>query len=228
LNRAYRVGALGAGLVAAALLVAGCGYGGTANAGGQRPDTQSGQTLFSQKCGFCHTLAAAGTSGTVGPNLDNAFAADVKEGYPQSVIENVVLEQIRLGSGPIATYTTNKKFTPQPTMPANVVRGQDAIDVAAYVASVAGAGGFSTGSLASLGTNGAAIFKGACSSCHTLAAAGATGTVGPNLDQLKPAMAIVVHQVTSPPPGIMPSFKGRLTPAQIQAVAQYVSSSAGK
>jgi mono/diheme cytochrome c family protein len=231
LNRAYRVGALGAGLAAAALLAAGCGYGGAANAG-QPPDTQSGQQLFTQSCGSCHTLSAAGTSATIGPNLDNAFAADVQEGYPQSVIENVVLDQIRLGSGPIATYTTvenGKGLTPQTTMPANILKGQDARDVAAYVASVAGQSGYTTGGgFASLGTDGAAIFKGAgCAGCHTLAAAGATGTTGPNLDQLKPAMDIVVRQVTNGG-AVMPAFKGKLSPAQIQAVAKYVSSSAGK
>jgi cbb3-type cytochrome c oxidase subunit III len=219
---------LGAGLAAVALLAAGCGTGGVAS-NAQRPDTQNGQTLFTSSCGGCHTLAAAGTSGTIGPNLDNAFAAAVKEGFSQSSIENDVLDQIRLGSGQVATYTTNKKFTVQQPMPADIVKGQDAIDVAAYVASVAGAGGFTTtGSSGSSGTNGAAIFKSSgCSGCHTLAAAGATGTVGPNLDQLKPSMAIVVKQVTNGG-AIMPAFKGKLTTAQINAVAKYVSSSAGK
>jgi cbb3-type cytochrome c oxidase subunit III len=231
LKRPYRVVALGAGLAAVALLAAGCGTGGVASAG-QPPDTQSGQQLFTQSCGSCHTLSAAGTSGTIGPNLDNAFAADVKQGYPQSSIENVVLDQIRLGSGPIATYTTvknGKGLTSQTPMPADIVKGQDAIDVAAYVASVAGQAGFTTGGgFASLGTDGAAIFKGAgCAGCHMLAAAGATGTVGPNLDQLKPSMAIIVTQVTNGG-AVMPAFKGKLSPAQIQAVAQYVSSSAGK
>ena len=233
MKRGYRVGALGAGLAAAALLAAGCGYGGAANAGGQRPDTQSGQQLFTQSCGTCHTLSAAGTSGTIGPNLDNAFAADVQEGYPQSVIENVVLDQIRLGSGPgpIATYSNGKlgNFKVQTQMPANIVKGQDALDVAAYVASVAGQSGYTTGGgFASLGTDGAAIFKGAgCAGCHTLAAAGATGTTGPNLDQLKPSTSVVAHQVMVGG-GLMPAFQGKLSPAQIQAVAKYVSSSAGK
>ena len=233
MKRKYRVGALGAGLAAAALLAAGCGYGGAANAGGARPDTQSGQQLFTQSCGSCHTLSAAGTSGTIGPDLDNAFAADVQEGYPQSVIENVVLDQIRLGSGPgpIATYSNGKlgNFKVQTQMPANIVKGQDALDVAAYVASVAGQSGYTTGGgFASLGTDGAAIFKGAgCAGCHTLAAAGATGTTGPNLDQLKPSTAVVAHQVMVGG-GLMPAFQGKLSPAQIQAVAKYVSSSAGK
>ena len=233
MKRKYRVGALGAGLAAAALLAAGCGYGGAANAGGQRPDTQSGQQLFTQSCGTCHTLSAAGTSGTIGPNLDNAFTADVQEGYPQSVIENVVLDQIRLGSGPgpIATYSNGKlgNFKVQTQMLANIVKGQDALDVAAYVASVAGQSGYTTGGgFASLGTDGAAIFKGAgCAGCHTLAAAGATGTTGPNLDQLKPSTSVVAHQVMVGG-GLMPAFQGKLSPAQIQAVAKYVSSSAGK
>jgi mono/diheme cytochrome c family protein len=63
-----------------------------------------------------------------------------------------------------------------------------------------------------------------CATCHTLKAAGATGTVGPDLDQLKPADATVVHQVTVGG-GVMPSFKSQLTPAQIQDVAAFVFTS---
>ena len=228
MKKLYRVGVLGAGLVSAAFLAAGCGTGGVASASGQRPDTGNGQTLFASDCGSCHTLAAAGTTGTIGPNLDNAFAGSVQDGYQQSSIENLVLDQIREGSGQVATYTTSKKFKVQPSMPANIVTGQDAVDVAAYVASVAGSGGYTYPvALASL-KSGAAIFKGAgCNGCHTLAAAGATGTIGPNLDQLKPGASIVVTQVTNGG-GLMPAFKGKLTTAQIQIVAQYVASSAGK
>ncbi len=225
MRRTGRVWVSGAGLAAAALLAAGCGgAGGVAKSAGA--DTQNGQQLFTAKCAGCHTLAAAGAGGTIGPNLDNAFAVDRQQGYAESTIENVVLDQIRLGSGSIATYTTNKKFTPQTTMPANLVTGQDAIDVAAYVASVAGAGGVAA-SPSSFGTNGEAIFKGECAGCHTLAAAGTTGTIGPNLDQLKPAFAIVVRQVTNGG-AVMPAFKGKLSAAQINAVAKYVSSVAGK
>ena len=115
-------------------------------------------------------------------------------------------------------------------MPANLVKGQDAIDVAAYVASVAGVERLTRRRIdfASFGTNGEAIFKGAgCAGCHTLAAAGATGTIGPNLDQLKPSLAIVVHQVTNGG-AHHAGLQGKLSPAQIQAVAKYVSSFAGK
>ncbi len=72
---------------------------------------------------------------------------------------------------------------------------------------------------------GAVVFKSAgCVSCHTLKAAHATGTVGPNLDDLKPSEATVQHQVETGG-GAMPSFKGTLTPTQIQDVAAYVFTS---
>ena len=201
----------------AALLAAGCGTGGPATG---HPDVANGQKLFtgSARCSACHTLAAAGSSGTIGPNLDDAFRSDKQQGFDEGNIENVILEQIRLGSGAVTGGTP---------MPANLVKGQDAVDVAAYVASVAGTGSANSSAPAQLGNDGKAIFKADCSSCHTLAAAGATGTVGPNLDQLKPKQAIVVHQVTNGG-AVMPAFKGKLTPAQIQAVAAFVASSAGK
>jgi mono/diheme cytochrome c family protein len=65
-----------------------------------------------------------------------------------------------------------------------------------------------------------------CVGCHTLADAGATGTVGPNLDEAKPAYDLVVERVTNGK-GPMPPFKGQLTDQQIQDVAAYVSSVAG-
>jgi cytochrome c6 len=72
---------------------------------------------------------------------------------------------------------------------------------------------------------GKAVFETAgCKTCHTLKAAGATGTVGPDLDQLKPAEATVVHQVTVGG-GVMPSFKSQLTAKQIQDVAAFVYTS---
>ena len=69
-------------------------------------------------------------------------------------------------------------------------------------------------------------FTANCGGCHTLADAGSTGSVGPNLDDLAPDMATVVHQVTNGG-GAMPAFGGRLSDAQIQSVAKYVSSVAG-
>jgi mono/diheme cytochrome c family protein len=76
-------------------------------------------------------------------------------------------------------------------------------------------------------TAGKAVFESAgCTACHTLSAAGSTGTVGPNLDQAKPSFDLVVHRVTLGQGG-MPSFKDQLQPQQIADVAEFVSSSAG-
>ena len=94
----------------------------------------------------------------------------------------------------------------------------------------AGCGGSSNSSKGSSGAKsaGAKVFATAgCKTCHTLKAAGANGTVGPNLDQLQPSAALVTKQVNNGG-GVMPSFKGKLSPAQIKAVADYVSSVAGK
>ena len=95
-------------------------------------------------------------------------------------------------------------------------------DVAVYVGSVAG-----TGVAAEKPTDGKSIFTANCGSCHTLADAGTTGTVGPNLDDIKPTKDKVVTQVTNGG-GAMPAFKDSLDEQQIQAVADYVSSAAGK
>jgi uncharacterized membrane protein len=65
-----------------------------------------------------------------------------------------------------------------------------------------------------------------CSSCHTLADAGAKGTIGPNLDAARPSRERVIERVTNGS-GVMPSFRSRLSEAQIEAVADYVSSKAG-
>ncbi len=65
-----------------------------------------------------------------------------------------------------------------------------------------------------------------CGSCHTLADAGTDGSVGPNLDERKPAAALVVDRVTNGQ-GIMPPFKDKLTEQQIEELAAYVSTVAG-
>jgi cbb3-type cytochrome c oxidase subunit III len=197
------------GALALAVLVlsgAGCGTGGKATAG----DQQNGGKLFTSKCAGCHVLAAAASHGTTGPNLDDAFAADRKQGFKQSTIQNVVLDQIRQPAAP---------------MPKNLVTGQDAQDVAAYVAAVAGVPG--AAAKPPTGNDGKSIFSANCASCHTLKAAGASGTIGPNLDDLKPSEPIVKHQVEVGG-GVMPAFKGTLTAEQIDAVAKFVASSAGK
>jgi cbb3-type cytochrome c oxidase subunit III len=196
-------------LIGVAFALAGCGTGGKATS---HADQANGQKLFQSTCGGCHTLAAAGTSGTVGPNLDDAFRGDKQQHFKDSTITDVVLVQIR---------------QPSPPMPKNLVKGEDAQDVAAYVAAVAGTGNANAPTPSQLGNDGKKIFQAECASCHTLKDAGSHGTIGPNLDQLKPPQPIVQHQVEVGG-GVMPAFKGKLSDAQITAVAKYVASSAGK
>ena len=76
-------------------------------------------------------------------------------------------------------------------------------------------------------TAGKQVFESAgCVACHTLSAANATGTVGPNLDEAKPSYELVVQRVTLGQGG-MPSFKDQLEPQQIADVAQFVSTATG-
>jgi cbb3-type cytochrome c oxidase subunit III len=220
-------------LVAAVLVLsisaAGCGGAGTGgiSTGG---DTARGEELFKQQCGSCHTLAAAGTAGIIGPNLDDAFAADREQGIEESSIQQVVAGQIRHPvEGRVNDEGQYVTSTGEPAMPADLVTGDDVDNVAAYVASVAGVPGAKPPPPPGGGqaADGRSIFTANCASCHTLADAGTTGTIGPNLDQSQPAKELVVDRVTNGA-GAMPPFKGTLSDAQIQAVADYVSSVAGK
>ena len=112
--------AVPAALAAAAIAVAGC-----SNEGSQQTaNVVNGKQQFVAKCGSCHTLARAGTKGIVGPNLDDAFAVSRSEGWGDDAIRGVVLGQIQ---------HPGKGFA----MPANLVKGDDADDVAAYVAASA-------------------------------------------------------------------------------------------
>jgi len=212
-----------AALVAAAvaLPLAACGR--------DEPDLAKGKALFTQKCGSCHTLGRAGTQGQTGPNLDVAFRAALAKGIGRNTVEGVVHRQIlhpRRNS----------------VMPAGLVTGQDAKDVAAYVGYAAHRAGQDQGALAQAGLAGAStgeqIFTAAgCAGCHKLSKAGANGTIGPSLDNLASSSDIkgnpddyVKQSILDPnavvvsgfQAGVMPSFKGKLTDKQIQALVQYL------
>jgi cytochrome c6 len=81
----------------------------------------------------------------------------------------------------------------------------------------------------SLAAEGKTVFSANCGSCHTLKAAGTSGEIGPNLDELEPDLATVEHQVVNGGGG-MPAFgkEGALNAKEIKAVATYVSSVAGQ
>jgi mono/diheme cytochrome c family protein len=109
-----------------AVLAAGCGAVDTFSSG----DASHGKALFVDKCGSCHTLANAETKGMIGPNLDEAFRYDRKQGFDESTIRDVVRGQI--------AYADEKTGTGKPGMPPKLYEGQDARDVATYVAKCAG------------------------------------------------------------------------------------------
>ena len=193
-------------------------------------DTSRGKKLFNEKCASCHTLADAKSQGTVGPNLDDAFSSDKTQGFSEQTMADIVRGQIAY---------------PEAPMPANIVRGDEADSVALYVAKCSGNAncGVTAASAAPPpetttatttttpsggGPDGKQVFaKAGCGGCHTLKDAGSSGNVGPNLDSLKPSEATVARQVENGG-GQMPAFKDSLTAAEIQAVAKYVSSVAGK
>src|SRR3954447_2266272 len=250
--------AAAAAFVVLALAASGCGSGvGRAVSGSA--DTSNGKALFVQRCGFCHTLAEAKTSGTVGLNLDESFRPDYEQGFEESTVRQVVADQIRFAGN------FGEKG---PTMPKNLVKGQDVDDVAAYVAAVAGprkgvsitasptGGGGEAGGTTTTGTTpaggggggGADVAAGkdafsanGCGACHTLAAAGTNGKVGPDLDKLKsyaadakkPVEDFTHESIVAPndyveegfPKGVMPDFS-HLPKNTIDALVAFLVQSA--
>jgi mono/diheme cytochrome c family protein len=205
-----------------------------------------GKVLFTSKCGSCHTLSHANTSGTTGPNLDDMFVQDRVDGVKSTSIQGLV------------SYWIQYPDT-QGVMPAGLYKGQDAQDVAAYVAAVAAKPGKDTGQLATAGgvtgttpAAGKQVFTGVggCGSCHVLADAGTSGVTGPNLDKdLKANCASAqskqvrgatltqcIHTAIIKPyayipagykPGVMPSNFGQtLKPNEITALVNYLSKAA--
>jgi mono/diheme cytochrome c family protein len=119
--------------IAVLALAGGLAACGGADLKGPRADLVHGKQLFVQRCGACHTLERAGTRGTVGPDLDAAFAQPLADGMGRDTVEGVVHEQI---------------LHPVASMPAKLVTGQDAVDVAAYVGFAAANPGEDEGALA--------------------------------------------------------------------------------
>ncbi|MGH3081007.1 MAG: c-type cytochrome [Gaiellaceae bacterium] len=188
----------------AAIALAGCGTGGLSD---ENADVTQGKLLFKQKCGSCHALKEADTAGRIGPNLDQAFAGPRMEDFDESAIREVVRHQIDY---------------PIPPMPEDLYEGEQADDVAAYVAEVAANPDAKVALPAGAGGDDPKLlFESNCGSCHVLADAGTSGTIGPNLDQSKPALQRAVTQITNGGGG-MPPFKGQLTEQQIRALAQYI------
>jgi cytochrome c6 len=198
----------------AVFALAGCGTGGLTREGADVPE---GKALFVQNCGSCHTLREADTKGSTlnplrAPNLDEAFAGPRSEGFDESAIEEVVRHQIQYAAQP---------------MPRNLVKGEEADAVAAYVAAVAANPKAKVDAPPGTGGTPKLLFQSSCGSCHVLADAETQGTVGPSLDQAKPTLQKAITQITNGGGG-MPPFKGQLTDQQIRALAQYLVRVTGK
>ena len=109
----------------------------------------NGKQKFTDQCARCHTLARANATGVVGPNLDMAFAQARADGLGQSTFAGIV-------DAWILHPNRNVQVDPQTgkelqLMPAGLVKGQDARDVAAYVASAVAKPGKDTGKLGTVG-----------------------------------------------------------------------------
>jgi mono/diheme cytochrome c family protein len=210
-----------AALTALVAVASGCG---TTDA-----DPQRGRELFRVKCGTCHSLAEAGTSGQQGPNLDHAFAAARAEGNDSDTIEGVVKAQVE--------YPRESNGNPAVSMPADLVTGQDLDDVAAYVGEWAGVPGAAPPKVP--GGPGAQVFASSgCDACHTFAAAEAGGVTGPNLDEELPgeSQAAVEEMIKDPnaeivkgyPPNVMPqTYEQELTQKEIEDLVKYLLENAG-
>jgi mono/diheme cytochrome c family protein len=208
-----------------ALSVAACGR--------DENDLSNGKALFTERCGSCHILGRAGTQGRTGPDLDTAFRAALASGMDRETVEGIVHDQI--------LYPRKSS-----AMPPQLVKGQNAQDVAAYVAFATARPGEDEGALAQAGlagaTTGEQIFTAAgCAACHTFSKAGSSGNIGPNLDELAAQAAnrtdasaeeYTTEAILDPDaftvegfqPGVMPSYEGRLNEKQVQTLVEYLLS----
>jgi mono/diheme cytochrome c family protein len=206
----------------AALAASGCNKNGGA-------DINRGKMLFSARCSTCHQLADAGAGGgTQGPNLDDAFHAARLQGEDADTVAGIVKAQVE-SPRPVDQ-------NPSASMPAGLAEGQDLNDIAAYVGAVAGTG-IKPPKIPG-GTGGQVFASNGCAGCHTLAAAKAAGTTGPNLDEVLPGMsaAEIKQSIVDPnakitpsyPPNVMPgNFGTAISPPDLAALVKFLQKYAG-
>lgn len=211
-----------AALAAIALPASGCG---TSTA-----DTERGRELFIQKCGTCHAMAQAGTTAQIGPDLDDAFGAARAAGEGGSTIEGIVTAQVE--------YPRPSTDNPAVSMPADLVTGQDLHDVAAYVGEYAGVPGAAPPKVP--GGPGAQVFaNNGCGGCHTLAAANAGGTTGPDLDEVLAGQspAMIHESIVDPnkmiakgyPPNVMPAnYESLISKTELEELVEFLADSTAK
>lgn len=198
-------------------------------------DLIAGKQAFLEECGSCHVMERAGTQGTQGPDLDEAFRQSLADGLGRGGVRGIVAYQI--------AHPNEALDESSPAyMPADLVTGPNVDNVAAYVGYAAARPGEDTGSLFGTsipeGTDGETIFGSMCLSCHILDDAGTAGSIGPNLDDVLPGQdveeitrSIVEPNAASAPGyqrGIMPdNYGSQLRDDQIQALSEYLADVAG-
>jgi plastocyanin len=111
----------------------------------------AGKAAFVQKCGACHALTRAGTTGVTGPNLDASFERAIEDGMGRSTVEGIVRAQIENPNIDAQLDPQKKVKEPSAYMPANLATGEEAEDIAAYVAYATARSGEDTGQLADVG-----------------------------------------------------------------------------
>lgn len=194
----------------------------------ENAEVDNGREMFVEACGSCHILQEAATTGNLGPDLDAAFADARASGMDQDTIEGVVEAQIanpRQPSGPDPES--------DPTyMPADLVTGEDARDVAAYVASVAGVPGIMPPQ-APGGPGGQVFANNGCGSCHIFGPAQSQGQVGPNLDEVLEGQsaAQIEESIVDPDAqisggfqaGVMPGTYGQdISPEDLELLVEFL------
>ena len=219
----FKLAGLLAACVATVAVASGCDA-------SENADLANGRELFKVNCGTCHAMKEAGATSVVGPDLDAAFAAARDSGMDQDTIEGVVEAQIE---NPRKVDEADPSY-----MPAGILEGDDARDVAAYVGNVAGVPGIEP-PLAPGGEGGQVFANEGCGTCHVLAASESTGNVGPNLDDVLPSQdpAMIEESIVDPeaeisqgfPAGVMPQdYADSIEPADLELLVKYLSTCAGK
>jgi cbb3-type cytochrome c oxidase subunit III len=171
----------------------------------------AGRGVFGKKCALCHTIEGR----TAHPTFIESPIPNLDEVKPQA---DYVHDRVERGGFDMPTISG--ELSP---------RQFDA--VVAYVAGVAGSRVADPGASAQQLAQGEQVFRGNCQRCHSIDGRRATSRPqfpGTDFNRVKPSAQLVMRQALRGIPEEMPSFRGRLTRAQLQAVAAYVTTTAGE
>ena len=195
------------------------------------------QVFEANGCSGCHTLAAAGSSGTTGPDLDGALNGK-SEGFIRTSIVDPNAEIAKNYPPDVMPQNFGTELSPE-ELDALVQYLAQSTGAKGKAEAGSGATTTKTTTATTASVDGAQVFEtNACGGCHTLAAAGSTGTTGPDLDDVlkgKPE-GFIKTSIADPnaeiakgyPPNVMPqNFGTELSPEELDALVQYLSQSTG-